>query len=153
MGRSGGFLSGLLIWRNTSAPSLGPGQTVTLAPEALGLADIGVQPATRQPGLFAATASTDGPPPSAAIVTPADGAVVASGGTVAISGTAADAGGGVVGGVEVSVDRGRRGIPPTAGPRAPNRGPSRCNDEGARRAAVRRRDGRGAHQGRAALLR
>src|SRR5262245_29545754 len=70
------------------------------------LADMGVQPATGQPGLFAATASTDGTPPSAAIVTPADGAVVASGGTVAISGTAADAGGGVVGGVEVSVDHG-----------------------------------------------
>jgi len=32
------------------------------------LADRGVQPATRQPGLFAATASTDGSPPSAAIV-------------------------------------------------------------------------------------
>ncbi len=70
------------------------------------LADMGVQPATRQPGLVAATASTDGSPPSAAITSPADGAVVASGGTVAISGTAADGGGGVVGGVEVSVDGG-----------------------------------------------
>src|SRR5262249_2807291 len=50
MGRSGGFSSGLLISRNTSVASLGPGQTATLAPEALGYEwdedlDDGVRPA------------------------------------------------------------------------------------------------------------
>src|SRR5262245_20856531 len=36
MARSGGFLSGLLIWRNTSVASFGSGQTATLVPETLG---------------------------------------------------------------------------------------------------------------------
>src|SRR5262249_36043680 len=70
------------------------------------LADMGVQPATRQPGLVPATASTDVTPPSTTITAPVDGAVVASGTTVAITGTATDGGGGQVGGVEVSVDGG-----------------------------------------------
>src|SRR5262245_32272318 len=69
-------------------------------------ADMGVQPATRQSGLVAATASTDTTPPTATLASPAAGTIVASGGTVTITGTAADAGGGVVGGVEVSVNGG-----------------------------------------------
>jgi len=36
MARSGGFLSDLLIWRNTSVASLGSGQTATLVHETLG---------------------------------------------------------------------------------------------------------------------
>jgi hypothetical protein len=69
-------------------------------------ADMGVQPATLQAGLTSATASTDTTTPSSTITSPTAGAAVASGSTVTISGTANDTGGGVVGGVEVSVDGG-----------------------------------------------
>ena len=69
-------------------------------------ADMGnVQPGSLQSGLVAASASTDTTPPSSAITTPVAGANVAPGSTVTISGTATDIGG-VVGGVEVSVDGG-----------------------------------------------
>ena len=69
-------------------------------------ADMGVQPGSLQPGLVAASASTDHLAPTATITTPADGAIVTAWQEVAISGTASDSGGGVVGGVEVSVDGG-----------------------------------------------
>ena len=68
------------------------------------LADMGAQPATLQPGLAAATKSTDTSAPTASITSPAAGASVQAGNAVTVSGTAADSGGGVVGGVEVSVD-------------------------------------------------
>ena len=69
-------------------------------------ADMGVQPGTLQPGLVAASASTDTAPPISTITAPAAGSTVQSGQLVTITGTASDAGGGVVGGVEVSVDGG-----------------------------------------------
>ena len=65
-------------------------------------ADMGVQPATRQAGLIAAAASTDRTPP----VSRVDGAARAVAGTFEVTGVASDTGG-VVGGVEVSVDGGR----------------------------------------------
>jgi N,N-dimethylformamidase beta subunit-like, C-terminal len=66
------------------------------------LADMGVQPATRQEGLVAATPSTDRTPPLSKV----DGPASSTGsGPFEVSGTASDAGG-VVGGVEVSVDGG-----------------------------------------------
>jgi hypothetical protein len=68
-------------------------------------ADMGVQPATRQSDLVVATPSPDNVPPNSAIVTPTSGTTVTVGSTVAITGTATDTGG-VVGGVEVSVDGG-----------------------------------------------
>lgn len=67
-------------------------------------ADMDVQPETLQVELAAAIASTDTTPPTSAIASPLDGASVA--GLVTISGSAADIGGGVVGGVEVSTDGG-----------------------------------------------
>ena len=70
------------------------------------LADMGVQPATLQVGLVAASASSDTTPPTSAITSPTSGQTVASGVPVTITGTATDTGGGVVGGVEVSVDGG-----------------------------------------------
>jgi hypothetical protein len=70
------------------------------------LADMGVRPATIQAGLVAGSPSTDATAPAAAVTAPAPGATVTSGTPVTISGTAADAGGGVVAGVEVSVDGG-----------------------------------------------
>ncbi len=70
------------------------------------LADMSAQPVTLQPGLFPASASSDSTAPSTSITTPANGANVAAGSPVTISGTASDAGGGVVGAVEVSTDGG-----------------------------------------------
>ena len=68
------------------------------------LADMGAQPATIQDGTLA-TASNDNIPPTSSITSPADGATLPSGNAVTITGTAVDQGG-VVGGVEVSVDGG-----------------------------------------------
>ena len=70
-------------------------------------ADMGVQPATLQSGLVAATASTDHTPPTSVITSPTAGAALQCGTPVTITGTATDAGGGVVAGVEVSVDGGQ----------------------------------------------
>jgi methionine-rich copper-binding protein CopC len=69
-------------------------------------ADMGVQPATLQPGLLRATASTDVTPPTSTISGPASGTTVVAGGAITITGTAADTGGGIVGGVEVSTNGG-----------------------------------------------
>jgi hypothetical protein len=76
-------------------------------------ADMGVQPATLQAGLVPATASTDTVPPISTITSPANGSNLTSGGIITIQGTATDAGGGVVGGVEVSVDGGTTWHPAT----------------------------------------
>ncbi|WP_203030690.1 DUF4082 domain-containing protein [Frankia nepalensis] len=75
-------------------------------------ADMGIQPASLQPGLAAATASTDTTPPSVTIGAPAAGATVSNGGEVTVSGTASDAGG-QVGAVEVSLDGGTTWRPAT----------------------------------------
>jgi len=69
-------------------------------------ADMGVQPATLQAGLVPATASTDAIAPSSTITSPAQSANVPTGSSITITGSASDTGGGVVGGVEVSVDGG-----------------------------------------------
>ena len=68
------------------------------------LADMGVQPATLQSGLTAASASTDTTGPTTTITSPTAGSTVS--GSVTVTGTATDAGGGVVGMVEVSTDGG-----------------------------------------------
>ena len=67
-------------------------------------ADMGVQPASLQTGLVAATASTDTTPPTVTVTSPASGASV-PGGSVTITGTASDVGG-VVGVVEISTNGG-----------------------------------------------
>jgi hypothetical protein len=69
------------------------------------LADMHVQPATPT-GVTAATASTDTVGPHSAITSPAPGTTFVAGTPVTIHGTAADAGGGRVAAVEVSVDGG-----------------------------------------------
>jgi hypothetical protein len=69
-------------------------------------ADMGAQPLTLQPGLLVAGPSTDTVAPTSTIVSPANGAGVPANTTITISGTATDSGGGVVGGVEISVDGG-----------------------------------------------
>jgi Domain of unknown function (DUF4082)/Bacterial Ig domain/Purple acid Phosphatase, N-terminal domain len=70
------------------------------------LADMGVQPETLELGLLAASPSLDTIAPVSIITFPDDGADVTAGVTVDITGSASDAGGGIVAGVEVSVDGG-----------------------------------------------
>lgn len=70
------------------------------------LADMGVQPRTLQPGLVAASASTDQTPPRSAITSPAPGSSIPVGIPITVAGTATDSGGGVVAGVEISTDGG-----------------------------------------------
>lgn len=67
-------------------------------------ADMGVQPATLQPGLMRAEASSDTAPPVSRVS--ASGARAVGTGMIEVSGTASDVGG-VVAGVEVSIDGGR----------------------------------------------
>ena len=68
-------------------------------------ADMNTQPGSLQAGLVAATPSTDTTAPSSTITAPTAGANLALNTAVTISGSASDAGG-VVGGIEVSVDGG-----------------------------------------------
>jgi methionine-rich copper-binding protein CopC len=70
------------------------------------LADMNAQPQTLQAGLVPATASTDVTPPTSTITAPTANANLTVGSSVTITGTATDAGGGVVAGVEVSTDGG-----------------------------------------------
>jgi hypothetical protein len=87
--------------RGNTAPNLAMQQaTVNL------FADMSVQPLTPQAGLFTAVASSDTLAPTSAITSPTANSAVPAQATVTISGTAADSGGGVVGGVEISVDGG-----------------------------------------------
>ena len=67
------------------------------------LADMGVQPATLQPGVVAATASTDVTPPTSTITFPTSGSTINTGKAITVTGTASDSGG-VVAGVEFSSD-------------------------------------------------
>jgi len=76
-------------------------------------ADMNVQPATLQAGLVAASASTDRTATTSLITSPTSGSTVPQGVALTITGTATDAGGGVVGGVEVSVDGGTTWHPAT----------------------------------------
>jgi len=77
------------------------------------LADMGAQPGSLGTGLVAATKSTDTTPPASTITSPEQGATLQDGTQITISGKATDAGGGVVGGVEVSTDGGSTWHPAT----------------------------------------
>lgn len=76
-------------------------------------ADMGVQPATIQSDLVAATASADQAGPSSVVSVPAAGASIEVGSPVTVSGTTTDSGGGIVGAVEVSTDEGGTWHPAT----------------------------------------
>jgi hypothetical protein len=87
--------------RDPSVPSVPMQQaTVNL------LADMGTQPGSLQSGLVSASPSADAVAPVSTITSPSSGASVPVGQLVTITGTSADTGGGIVGGVEVSVDGG-----------------------------------------------
>jgi hypothetical protein len=77
------------------------------------LADQGAQPATLVSGLVAASPSTDTTAPTSTVLSPQRGAGLTDGATVTVSGTATDAGGGRVAGVEVSTDGGATWHPAT----------------------------------------
>jgi hypothetical protein len=76
-------------------------------------ADMGVQPQTLRSNLRKATASSDTRAPTSRITSPIAGTTVGRGQPIPIAGTATDVGGGVVGGVEVSVDGGNSWRPAT----------------------------------------
>ena len=77
------------------------------------LADMGASATTIAAGLVAETKSADTAAPTAVINSPAAGAQIPQGAQVTVTGTAADTGGGVVAGVEVSVDGGLTWHPAT----------------------------------------
>jgi hypothetical protein len=77
------------------------------------LADMQVQPTTLMAGLVQATASPDATPPTSTVTSPAPGANITDGASVTVTGTAADSGGGVVAGVEISTDGGTTWHPVT----------------------------------------
>ena len=109
------FGAGTVQWSwglDSANPS---GQTDTAMQQATVnvFADMGAQPATLISGLTPATASTDTTAPTSTITSPAAGASLPDGSAVTITGTAADAGGGVVAGVEVSTDGGTTWHPVT----------------------------------------
>ncbi|MDB5077852.1 MAG: Mo-co oxidoreductase dimerization domain protein, partial [Chloroflexi bacterium] len=107
------FSAGTVQWvwgldiHHDLTPDTGPSApNVTMQQATVNLfADMHAQPASLQSGLVAATASTDTTPPSSAVTSPAPNATV-QGSALVISGSASDTGGGVVAGVEVSVDGG-----------------------------------------------
>jgi Domain of unknown function (DUF4082)/Bacterial Ig domain len=70
------------------------------------LADMDVQPAVLMPGLIRAAPSTDSAPPTSVITAPPPDEKIANGSVITVRGTAADVGGGLVAGVEVSIDSG-----------------------------------------------
>jgi hypothetical protein len=108
------FSAGSVQWawgldtHHDTAPDFGPSSPdVNMQQSVVNLlADMGVQPATLQVGLVAASKSTDFTAPTSRVGAPASGATLTSGSAVTITGTAADTGGGVVAGVEVSIDGG-----------------------------------------------
>ncbi|MBG6098198.1 DUF4082 domain-containing protein [Nocardioides luteus] len=77
------------------------------------LADMGAQPTTLMTGLNAATKSTDTTGPTVAITSPTAGSTQPNGTKVTLTGTAVDTGGGVVAGVEYSLDDGTSWHPAT----------------------------------------
>jgi len=83
----------------------GPSKAIQQATVNL-FADMGIQPKNLQKDLVPATQSTDKTAPVSNITSPAENALVA-GAVIKVSGTASDAGGGVVAGVEVSIDGGK----------------------------------------------
>jgi hypothetical protein len=99
-------------WGLTNVPTSDPANAVVTEDSRMQqatmniLADMGVQPATRQSNLVAASASTDTTGPAVTVTSPASGVTVPALKPVTIKGTATDSGGGVVARVEVSTDGG-----------------------------------------------
>ncbi|MFI6562237.1 DUF4082 domain-containing protein [Streptomyces sp. NPDC050534] len=98
-------------WGLTNVPTYNPNDTVVTEDSRMQqatlnvFADMGVQPATRQSNLVAATATTDTTGPTVTVTSPASGVTVPALKPVTVKGTSSDSGG-VVARVEVSTDGG-----------------------------------------------
>ncbi len=77
------------------------------------LADMNSFPSTIMSGMVASTKTSDTVGPTVAVTAPASGSALTNGAAVTVSGTATDTGGGVVAGVEVSMDGGTTWHPAT----------------------------------------
>jgi hypothetical protein len=101
------FGAGTVQWSfGLDDPSSTPDRNMRQATVNL-FADMGAQPyAVPYAGVSPATPSTDTTAPTSSITSPAAGTAVGDGTSMTISGTAADTGGGLVAGVEVSTDGG-----------------------------------------------
>ncbi|MFW5467134.1 DUF4082 domain-containing protein [Knoellia sp. CPCC 206391] len=101
------FGAGTVQWSfGLDDPGSTPDRTMRQATVNL-FADMGAQPyAVPYAGVTPATPSSDTTAPTSTITSPAAGVAVGDGTSLTLSGTAADAGGGVVAGVEVSTDGG-----------------------------------------------
>ncbi len=99
-------------WGLTNIPTYDPADTVVTEDARMQqatvniLADMGVQPLTRQSNLAAAAATTDTTGPAVTVTAPVSGVTVPALKPVTVTGTATDSGG-VVARVEVSTDGGR----------------------------------------------
>jgi hypothetical protein len=100
-------------WSNNGPPSGAAPDPVMQQATVNLFADMGAQATTPMSGLTSASASTDTTAPTSTITSPAAGSALGDGSQVTISGTATDAGGGVVAGVEVSTDGGKTWHPAT----------------------------------------
>jgi hypothetical protein len=112
------FASGTYQWSwgldsNHDRSNLGSTTDVRMQQATVNLfADMGVQPTTLQPGLAAATKSSDVAAPTSSITSPLPGSSLSAGSAVTITGAATDSGGEVAG-VEVSTDGGTTWHPAT----------------------------------------
>ena len=111
------FGAGTVQWSWGLASGAGPPRNTDPAMQQATVnlfADMGnVQPYSLMAGLTPATPSTDTTPPTSTITSPSPGATFSDGAQVTISGTATDAGGGVVAGVEISTNGGSTWHPVT----------------------------------------
>ncbi len=104
------FSSGTVFWSwalndQHSGPSMPTDRNVQQAMVNM-FADMGIQPTTLVSSLILASESTDTVRPTSTITTPVVGASFVEGQHVTVTGTAADLGGGVIAGVEISTDGG-----------------------------------------------
>ncbi len=106
------FSAGTINWsfgldstHDTAGPTLVPTDVRMMQATINLFADMGVQPTTLKSGLVQSSKSADVIPPSSAIIPPTKNAMLTVNSPITISGVASDIGG-VVGGVEVSMDDG-----------------------------------------------
>ena len=105
------FSAGTIDWSwglDSTHDGVGPAASVDVQQATVNiLADMGAQAGTLLLALKPAAQSTDTTPPVATITSPAAGANIGNGQVVTVTGSATDAGGGIVAAVEVSLDGGQ----------------------------------------------
>jgi hypothetical protein len=107
-------LANVNAWESPSTEPANKPADPNLEQETVNLfAEMGAQPGSLSTGLLAASKSTDTTAPTSTITSPTQGATLQDGSSQTIAGSATDAGGGVVAGVEVSTDGGTTWHPAT----------------------------------------